>query len=108
MKGRCSMAAIDLTDVARAISQQKGYMFVGLVGEGASKETFHVRLPSGESIALKVLRPNCSMHRVHREIDAMSRCDHPNIGKFHSIEHFSYLGTGYRFITEEFVEGGSL
>lgn len=102
------MPPVDLTEMAQAICVAKGYAFVERVGEGSFKETFHVRASDGASLALKVLREGNSPQRLQREIDAMSRCRHPNIGVLSSIDVVSRWGSRYLYMTEEYLEGGRL
>ena len=102
------MSFPDLSDIAQAICNATGYDLIGRVGEGSFKETFHVRTPDGNSAALKVLRQNSAIDRIRREVEAMSRCSHPNIGRLYSIEVIDYQGSRFLYMTEEFLEGGTL
>lgn len=92
---------------ARKICQAESLTFVGAVGAGAFKFTFHVKRKSGENIALKLFKASIS-ERTAREIDAMQRCKHPDIGRFFSLHQFDDQGVKYFYSIEEFLAGGSL
>ncbi len=97
----------DLESVARAICLAENLSFQGHVGEGAFKETFKI---SGDGVvnALKVYRPEASVERATREIDAMTRCNHPNIARFICINWHTIGSKSFLYSLEEFVGGGSL
>lgn len=97
-----------LVDVAQAYCAANGHRFVGPVGAGAFKETFHVVLANGEPQALKVFQPGFSPERTSRELGAMQRCSHPNIARLTSIAGFYHDGVQYLLTTEEFLSGGTL
>jgi serine/threonine protein kinase len=92
---RPEMPDPDLFDVARAIAAIKGYTLLEQVGRGSSKETFRVKLNSGAVQALKVLHPGVSLERLDREINAMVRCNHPNIGTLSSIDAIELQGATF-------------
>jgi serine/threonine protein kinase len=96
------------TEVAQAFCAANGHQFVGLVGAGAFKETFHVVLATGDEQALKVYQPGFSPERTSRELSAMQRCSHPNIGRLTSIAGFYFNGIQYLLSVEEFLSGGTL
>jgi serine/threonine protein kinase len=81
---------------------------VGHVGGGAFKDVYHVRDVSGASVALKVIRDPIGSLRTEREIDAMLRCDHPNIAKFYGRDRYTISGQDFEFLLEEFIPGGTL
>ncbi len=58
-------------------------------------------------MALKILKPGFSPERSQREIDAMTRCCHPNVARLLGIFDFDYGGTKYIFLLEEFFDGGT-
>ena len=95
-------------DVATAYCARHGETLVAAVGKGAFKETFHIRRADGSSAALKVYGPACSAERTTREIDAMSRCSHPNIATLTSVAPFDMNGTTHLITIEEYLEGGTL
>ncbi|QIN80080.1 protein kinase [Rubrobacter marinus] len=102
------MSEVQLESIAREICQVRNYQFVSQVGAGAFKETFHVRPSEDASLALKVFRPKNTDDRVLREIDAMKRCDHPNVGKLFAVDYFHTEDQKYLFSIEEFLAGGTL
>lgn len=97
-----------LTEVAQAFCLTNGHQFLGLVGAGAFKETFHVVLATREHQALKVFHPGFSPERTSREISAMQRCSHPNIARLTEIAQFYHDGIQYLISIEEFLPGGTL
>lgn len=97
-----------LQAVAEAFCAANGHRFVGHVGTGAFKETFHVILATAEPQALKVYQPGFSPERTSRELSAMQRCSHPNIGRLSAIATFFHDGIQYLLSLEEFLSGGTL
>jgi serine/threonine protein kinase len=97
-----------LEDVARAFCSENGHEFIGAVGAGAFKETFHIILATGEPQALKVYQPGFSPERTSRELAAMQRCSHANIGRLTSIALFFHEGIQHLLSVEEFLSGGTL
>lgn len=97
-----------LADVAQAFCTANGHKFIGPVGSGAFKETFHIALATGESQALKVYQPGFSPERTGRELSAMQRCSHPNIGRLTAIAEYFHDGGRYLLSLEEFLPGGTL
>ncbi len=72
--------SIDLLKVAEEICKQNNFRLLAEKGEGTFKKTYSVN--KGEEIyALKVYKPELLSQRGAREIDAMKRCNHPNIAK---------------------------
>lgn len=102
------MSQADLGGVARAICDAHGYDLVDRVGAGAFKETFRATMPNGTTQALKVFQQVNSPERTEREIDAMVRCDHPNIAKLSSVDAFDFAGDSYLYSLEEYLPGGNL
>jgi serine/threonine protein kinase len=99
---------VALKEVASAVCADKGLTLVGPVGAGAFKETFHVRAEDGASQALKVFRPGVSPQRTQREIRAMLRCIHPNIGRLAEIFVFKFGSADFLISIEEYLPGGTL
>jgi serine/threonine protein kinase len=95
-------------DVARHVCADRGFTFVRPVGAGAFKETFQVTTPDGTALALKVFRPGFPAERTQREVDAMTRCSHRNIGKLDSIDVVQVQGSPVVVALEEFLSGGTL
>jgi serine/threonine protein kinase len=95
-------------EVANAFCVANGHRFVEAVGSGAFKETFHIVLATGEAQALKVYKPGVSLERTSRELSAMQRCSHPNIGRLTAFADFYHDGVPYLLSIEEFLSGGTL
>src|SRR5687768_16570231 len=93
-------------EVAAAICSKAGFELVGITGEGSFKNTFHVRAKK-DSYALKLLKEPPT-HRDSREIEAMRKCDHPNIAKFVALDQITIDGETFYFLIEEFLSGGTL
>jgi serine/threonine protein kinase len=97
-----------LEDAARKICRKHRMKFVGTVGEGAFKQTFHVVDSSNTPLALKIYKAENASPRDHREINAMRKCSHKNIAKLLSVETFKDGNQKIVAITEEFLSGGTL
>jgi serine/threonine protein kinase len=97
-----------LEDAARKICRKHRMQFVGTVGEGTFKQTFHVVDSSNTPLALKIYKAEKASPRDHREINAMRRCSHKNIAKLLSVETFTDGNQKVIAITEEFLSGGTL
>jgi serine/threonine protein kinase len=95
-------------EVAQAFCGANGHQFIGAVGAGAFKQTFHIVLATGEPQALKIYRPGFSPERTSRELSAMQRCSHPNIGRLTAIAGFYHDGVQHLLSVEEFLSGGTL
>ena len=96
-----------LEHVARAICSAQGLRFVRFVGLGAFKETYEVQ--QGETaLALKVYNARNTPERAAREIDAMTRCAHPNIGRLIAVAIHSDPSGKFAFSIEEYFGGGTL
>lgn len=96
-----------LEDVAQSICQFHELNFVGQVGKGRFKETYHVQR-NGLSEALKVFGQDNTSERTSREIEAMVLCNHTNIGKLRYVSEFEYNAINYLFTIEEYLSGGTL
>jgi serine/threonine protein kinase len=94
--------------IAQAFCVGAGYQFIRGVGRGAFKETFEVSLSDGGRAALKVFKPNISPERTRRELEAMTRCAHPNIARLANVTPFELGGAIYTVAIEEFLSGGTL
>jgi serine/threonine protein kinase len=97
-----------LEPVARAICARAGYDFGGGIAEGSFKETYLATRPDGVTLAVKVLKAGCSPERTDREIDAMKRCSHPNIGSFLELSAIEHASVTYGYLVEAFLAGGTL
>src|SRR5215207_8849561 len=98
-----------LEPVAQQICRERGLHCGPVVGAGTFKETFHATDPrSGTVVALKIYRPGASTARAQREIDAMLRCDHPNVAKLLDVNVVTVGTEQYVYCLEEFLAGGTL
>lgn len=95
-------------EIARKISAQQKLTFIRPRGEGAFKHTFEVATPTGEAFALKIFKSAVLTERTAREIEAMQRCQHPNIARVLALGQFDDGGDMFVFSVEEFLAGGSL
>lgn len=102
------LTASSLEPLAAAFCAAHGHSLLGPVGAGAFKETFHIVLSEGGSRALKVYKPGFSADRTEREIAAMQKCSHANIGRLAAITTFSHGGSQFLLSLEEFLPGGTL
>jgi len=91
-----------LAEVAEAFCVANAHRLVSPVGAGAFKETFLI-----VNAVLKV-QPGFSRERTDRELEAMQRCTHTNIGRLVSIAVFVHQGSQYQLCIEEFLGGGTL
>jgi len=96
-----------LESVAKAVCASQGFTFADSVGAGAFKQTFAVSIGS-ELAALKVFALGTSPARAKREIEAMTRCDHPNIASLKSVDVITHEGEVYLYSVEEYLAGGTL
>ncbi len=101
------MNSDDLDTIARAVCDAKKYKFLGFVGAGAFKRTYHVELPSS-AIALKIYQPGVSKERTEREIEAMQRCSHRGVCRLEDIFEFENESVKYTVTMEEFLPDGTL
>jgi serine/threonine protein kinase len=102
------MPAPALEEIARAICTGAGHKFEKKLGEGAFKEVFLVTTSSKEPRALKVLKPGLASERTEREVEAMTRCRHPNIASLETVTNFDHATGKYTFLVEEYIGGGTL
>ena len=98
---------IDLEEVAISICNAEGFTFHHNVGGGSFKKVFLIEADDTKH-ALKVFRGPASSPRTQREIEAILRCDHPNIAKLLGVGTHEYLGHEYAYTLEEFLSGGTL
>lgn len=97
---------IDLEDVARSICSSERLNFRRYVGGGTFKKVFRVEKSESEVYALKVVTE--ASRRTTREIEALQRCDHPNIARLFQVGNHDYQGDSYDYMLEEFLAGGTL
>jgi serine/threonine protein kinase len=94
-------------DVAKAICSAEGLTLKRRAGAGAFKYTFEVE-SAGQALALKIYKPGHSVERAVREIEAMTRCNHPNIAILLRVAKYSDASGSHYFSLEEFLTGGTL
>lgn len=99
---------VDLESVAEALCADSELTFIRYEGGGAFKKVFRVETGTGESRVLKVINGPASEPRTAREIEALQRCDHPNIAQFFLASSYNHDGVQYDYTIEEFVPGGTL
>ena len=99
--------AVSLEPVAQAICGALGCTYSGQAGEGAFKQTFRVE-QHGQPRALKVYNPGFPVERTQRELNAVMRCRHPNIGTLSAASIFDTGTEQFLFTLEDFLEGGTL
>lgn len=97
---------VDLEDVARSICSSERLNFSRYVGGGTFKKVFRVDKGENEVYALKVVTE--ASRRTAREIEALQRCDHPNIARLFHVGNHDYQGASYDYMLEEFLAGGTL
>jgi serine/threonine protein kinase len=97
-----------VAEIARAICCRQGFTFVESVGKGAFKKVFSVKDKIGKRYALKIIRGPIQDERTRREVEALEKCDHLNIGKLLKVDIYTSGGVDYTFTIEEFLDGGTL
>ena len=83
------------------------YIFLREIGSGGMARVLLAKDPTGELVALKVLRKSrfkTGLARFRREFRALSRINHPNVVR---VEAYGDL-FGHPYIAMEFVEGPDL
>jgi serine/threonine protein kinase len=99
-----------ITGAKQGLPLIQGYDIVAKLGAGAMGEVFHARQrSSGREVALKIMAERLLdspefVKRFEREIQLLSRLDHPNIAP--ALTHGSHDGRVY--MTMEFVRGPDL
>ncbi len=89
------------------------FSVIEFIERGGMGEVYRAQTPSGEIVALKVIRPlngvtEENIRRFRREFQSQSQIDHPNVCRvFESLQHETPGGT-VDFFTMQFVEGKTL
>lgn len=102
------MTEVDFEGVARGICSSRGLVFCGKTGEGAFKVTFRVSDSEGGHLALKIFKSMSIGDRAEREIEAMPRCSHPNVGRLVAVDILPWGSVHRLYVLEEFLSGGTL
>jgi serine/threonine protein kinase len=100
----------ELSLVAASVCRLEKLELEERTGGGAFKQVFRVRDTAGSHWALKIVKFN-DPHtdaRTMREVEALSKCDHPNIARLHKADTHTCEGERFRFIMEEYLSGGTL
>jgi serine/threonine protein kinase len=98
----------ELLDVADSICKSEGYSLLEVLGGGAFKQVFLVRLPDASLLALKIIRNPDFSPRTAREVNALRKCNHQSIARLLYVDSHIYQGNTYNFMLEEYLSGGSL
>lgn len=93
--------------LARKICANQGLSFIGEVGAGAFKKTFHVKR-NHDDLALKLIIRGDDKARVDREIAALKICNHPNICRLLETDSIEDGEHSVTYLIEEFLPGGTL
>jgi len=98
----------DLQLIAESICTDRGLVLEERSGGGGFKEVFRVHGPDDGPVALKVIKASGCSPRTIREVEALERCDHPNIARLFVADAHTFEGEDYDFTLEEFLPGGTL
>jgi len=93
--------------LARRICADQGLTFMGEVGAGAFKKTYHVKKHHDE-LALKLIIRGNDKARVDREIAALMVCNHPNICRLLETGSVDDDDNSVIYLIEEYLPGGTL
>jgi serine/threonine protein kinase len=96
-----------LEAVAKEICAARAWTLVGAIGGGAFKQSFRAQAADGAEFALKILMRG-TLDRLDREIEAMQRCNHPNIGGLVAVERMRIPEGEVLYFIEQFQPGGTL
>lgn len=93
--------------LARKICAERGLTFIGEVGAGAFKKTYHVK-NRHDDLALKLIIRGDDKARVDREIAALMTCNHPNICRLLETGGIDDGSNSVKYLIEEYLPGGTL
>ena len=102
-----SSAGTDVRSIAQAICAKRELTLGAEVGSGAFKTTYRAVDAKGTSLAL-ILVLGGRLERLQREIDAVTRCSHPNIGKLVDVGEDTTAHGPVIYLLEPFLNGGTL
>jgi len=98
-----------LEDVADELCDSKGWTRGVFLGEGSYKVVYRVEMEGSQVGALKLLNSGASEQRTEREIDAMRKCNHPQIASLLEVgEYVRPSQCRFKYMVEEFFGGGTL
>jgi len=78
------------------------------IGEGSFKIVYLAKMHDSTQIALKIIKDPFPNLRTKREVEAILKCNHNNIGKLFKFDMISLAGLNIEYIIEEYFGGGSL
>lgn len=102
-----STSGTDLQSIARAVSARRGFTLGASIGGGSFKQSYRVKDPAGTELALKLVMSG-SVGRLKREIEAVSRCNHPNIGRLLEVQFENTPHNQVVYFLEPYLGGGTL
>lgn len=102
-----SVSTTDLQSIAQTVCARRGFALGGSIGSGSFKKTFRIKDASGAELALKLVLSG-SVERLKREIEAVSRCNHPNIGRLLEVQFEQTAHGQVVYILEPYLAGGTL
>ncbi|KAG8957045.1 Protein kinase C signaling pathway involved MAPKK protein [Tulasnella sp. 419] len=111
-----AIAAINVKDPEhdeqRADFDPKDFETLNRLGEGAGGAVYQVKhIPTGKTMAMKIIpaNPETPPRQLHRELQFLATCIHPNITTFYGAHLLSPSSSSADVhLLMEFCEGGSL
>lgn len=97
---------MSLEPVAQALCREHNFEFVRHIDTGGAKEVYLIKSSDQRSFALKIIKRDSA--RVDREVNAITQCSHRCIGKIIANGSYEYNREDYKFIIEDFLDGGTL
>lgn len=96
----------DFEALARAICAKRRFAYIERIGAGSFKQSFRVE-NAGAELALKILVSG-GIDRLVREVRAVSRCVHPNIGRLVEVQTETTSSGNVIYFLEPYLAGGTL
>lgn len=97
-----------VVDLVEAKQKYPQFQFIAAMTPSEQKSAFHVVDESGTHLCLKLISPTSELERVQREVQAMTKLDHPNVVKMVKYHFSSSGGLAEHYVLEEFVAGSDL
>ena len=94
-----------IVSLADAQALHPEFRFIAPLTPSAQKAAFHVRDNLQRDLCLKIIAPDYDLDRLKREIEALQRVTHPNVGRFVEYLYSSKAGDHRHYFVEEFVDG---